>query len=563
MKRILLVLIVVAALALPTVASVSAETLAPITFESPTHTLGNVNGQDGWSKTGPFDVEVANNIGDTCSWGTQSLRISDAVTSGSFGDQTFAKPLVNAVGEATATAGAFDVGVRQSHFEMQFEIRSTQVDQQPGMHVSVSPDRGDGSRMSYLRFEDGVAGIDVYFDDVQQPGPCTPGGCANFVETQVAVGLSRAAFHTIRLTMDTLDGPGNDVVKLYIDGALVHSGTSWEDYYRYDPEASADQSPRIVRTVLFRVSGANTPANLGKGFLFDNINLKSSPSPSIELSTATPTFCNGPVDVTIDLKNVVDLYGYQFEVGYDAAKVNATGAFVTSWFNGSSVAPWNAACGAGLCKFSETLTGSAAVTGSGPVAKITLTGLASGTSNLVVKNVLLSDRDGNPTPVAAPAPLAIKVQCKATVSGKVNLQGRAKPVTDGTVTLAGPFGSYSGAFLGADGTWKIENVEYDFPAGSSYTVNAAHLLYLANEKVQAVAGDVTMATTKLWGGDANNDAIVDVSDLSCIGGHFGSVSDCGDAPGGDSSDINADGTTNVQDLSIAGGNYYKTTPQSW
>ena len=46
-------------------------------------TLGNVNGQDGWSKTGPFDVAVVANTYGFTSFGSQSLRISDAVTSGS------------------------------------------------------------------------------------------------------------------------------------------------------------------------------------------------------------------------------------------------------------------------------------------------------------------------------------------------------------------------------------------------------------------------------------------------------------------------------------------------
>src|SRR5205807_629012 len=119
--------------------------------------------------------------------------------------------------------------------------------QQPGLHVSISPDRGDGSRMSYLRFEDGVSGIDVFFDDVQ--GTINP---ANFVETQVATGLDRTVPHTVKLTLDTIDGPSNDVVKVYIDGTLVETGTSWENYYRYDSEASAEQSPRIVKTVIFQ-----------------------------------------------------------------------------------------------------------------------------------------------------------------------------------------------------------------------------------------------------------------------------------------------------------------------
>lgn len=253
-------------------------------FENPPFNLGVINGQDGWMSLGAagagcavYDQAVANSLG-TVGFGLQSLRISDAVTSGCFGDQVFAKPLVDSVGETAALPGAFSVGTKQSHFETQFDIASAvPTAQQPGMHVSVSPDRGDGSRMSYLRFEDGVAGIDVFFDEVRQPGPCVPTGCANFVESQVGTGLDRTVPHTIKLTMDTLDGPGNDVVSVYIDGTLIHTGTSWEDYYRYDPEASIEPGPRIVKTVLFRSSGAANSLDQGKGFLFDNLTVKSGP----------------------------------------------------------------------------------------------------------------------------------------------------------------------------------------------------------------------------------------------------------------------------------------------
>lgn len=128
--------------------------------------------------------------------------------------------------------------------------------------------------MSYMRFEDDASGIDVFFDDVtstQTPDSDT------FNETQVADNLSRAVPHTVKFVMDMVDGPSNDVVKLYIDGTLVHTGTSWEDYYRYDSEAVAEQSPRIVKTLIFRSSGDANPANAGKGYLFNNVNLTSGP----------------------------------------------------------------------------------------------------------------------------------------------------------------------------------------------------------------------------------------------------------------------------------------------
>ena len=254
-----------------------------VNFENPPYTLGSINGQDGWTSLGSvgsgcatYDHAVSSSF-STPGFGAQSLRISNAVTSGCFGDQTFAKPLVNAVGEASSTAGTFSVGTKQRHFEMQFDLASAVPSAvQPGLHMSVSPDRGDGSRMSYLRFEDNAAGIDVFFDDVQQPIPCTPSGCANFVETKIAT-LDRSVSHKIKLSLDTLDGPSNDIVKVWIDGTLVHTGTSWEDYYRFDPEASAEQSPRIVKTVLFRTSGDAALATLGKGFLIDNLSTLSGP----------------------------------------------------------------------------------------------------------------------------------------------------------------------------------------------------------------------------------------------------------------------------------------------
>lgn len=242
-----------------------------VNFESPTYSLGNINGQDGWTKTGPYDVQVVSNSYGFASFGLQSLRTSDAITSGSFGDQTFAKPLADAVGEVDSTDGSFSRGTLQRHFQMQFDIASSTPSAQAGMHVSVSPDRGDGSRMSYLRFDDSATGIDVFFDDVQ--GTTNP---ANFVETQVG-SLTRTVSHTIKLTMDAVDGPSNDVVKVWIDGVLVHTGTSWENYYRFDSESAFEQSPRIVKTVLFRESGGANPANAGGGFLIDNYSALSGP----------------------------------------------------------------------------------------------------------------------------------------------------------------------------------------------------------------------------------------------------------------------------------------------
>src|SRR3989344_8275513 len=69
-----------------------------VDFEDPPYALGNINGQDGWVFTGPYDAEVDSSLG-TVGFGAQSLRMSNAVTSGSFGDWGFSKSLGDGAGE--------------------------------------------------------------------------------------------------------------------------------------------------------------------------------------------------------------------------------------------------------------------------------------------------------------------------------------------------------------------------------------------------------------------------------------------------------------------------------
>ncbi|MDB5204509.1 MAG: hypothetical protein JWP09_537 [Candidatus Taylorbacteria bacterium] len=230
-----------------------------------TFNLGSINGQGGWSSTGGFDEGVVDNTYGYTSFGCKVFRLSNAITSDGFGNQTFTPSIANEAGETGATNAGLSGGTRQSHFEAQFDFTSASALVQPNLSVSVSPDRGDGSRMSYLAFNDTVGGIDVVFYDVQ--GTTTP---ANFVATTVATGLSRTAVHTAKFVIDYVDGPSNDIVKIYIDGTLVHTGTTWENYYRYDSEASAEQTTRTTDSLIFRVKNPAQVANSGKGFLFDN-----------------------------------------------------------------------------------------------------------------------------------------------------------------------------------------------------------------------------------------------------------------------------------------------------
>lgn len=270
----LAILIIAALLAVP----VLADSLA-INFE--TYALGTVNGQDGWSSTGSagggcavYDHVVAANTYGYASFGTQSLRMSNAVTSGCFGDHTFSKSLLNETGETTAGNDGMSGGTRQNYFEAQWDFASTVPGaEQPGLSVVASPDRGDGARMSWVQMRDTPTGLEVNFYDYQSGAVeigCVVG--SNFIFSNVASGLDRTVPHTIKVTMEFVDGPANDVVKVYVDGVLGHTGTSWEDYFR---ECEGNPT-RTVDSVLFRTGGAAAPGTLGFGFVIDNLSLNSS-----------------------------------------------------------------------------------------------------------------------------------------------------------------------------------------------------------------------------------------------------------------------------------------------
>ena len=163
---------------------------------------GTVNGQDGWKVTGPYDQAVVGVPGD------RALRISNAITAGSFGDMTFSKRVTKAASENEAN------NVLVNEFTV--KAPDTFV---PGLIVSISPDDGQGSRMSYLRLEDNSDGVKVFWRD------------ATFTDRQIAT-LDRSARHTFKIETTFVKGDDNDVVRVTIEGDQKVRGASWENYYR-------------------------------------------------------------------------------------------------------------------------------------------------------------------------------------------------------------------------------------------------------------------------------------------------------------------------------------------
>ncbi len=230
--------------------------------------LGNINGQGGWSKTGGYDVAVVANTWGYSGFGSQSLRISNAVTSGSFGDHTFSPSTADEAGETTAENGGLSGGTRQPYYYAEFQVASAVPgSQQPGLRIQASPDRGDGARMSYVGLEDTASGILIDFYNYNMAGD-------SFDYFAVAT-VSRNTPHTVGIEMIFVDGLSNDIVNIYVDGTLMLTDTSWEDYFVVYQGGFS----RTVDSIAFFTRGTAAPGTAGNGFVIDNVSVTTGPVP--------------------------------------------------------------------------------------------------------------------------------------------------------------------------------------------------------------------------------------------------------------------------------------------
>lgn len=252
---------------------------------------GTVNGQDGWKSAVPgdipslphgYDQQVVANSGAPADFGGQSLRLSNGYNQSplagppEFHFQTYSKPTTNAAGES----------LPNTEYTAQFSFISVKPSvQQPGLFISVSPDDGEGGRMSYISLEDVPTGIDVTFYDTSTDG--------DFVPYDLGT-LRRDVPHTIKFWMKLNPGPNTDLVRIYIDGHDVgQCFTTWEGFYR-----SVSQAVPISDTLQFRSTGDQVNESLvGHGYLFDNVSITTANGPG-------PPGCDVPIEKQADKRTV-------------------------------------------------------------------------------------------------------------------------------------------------------------------------------------------------------------------------------------------------------------------
>ena len=267
MRRTLMVLAMATGIALLTSGVAAAQSSTD--FEG--LPLGTVNEKDGWtsappgggvpSPTGEFDQAIVANSGAPAAFGTQSLRMSNRWASGAFDFQTYSGPVTPAAGENQAN----------TVYDARFSFISTRPQaQQPGLYMTISPDNGQGGRMSWIDMRDTDEGIRVDLSDASGAG-------GKFVTHHAGV-LSREEPHTIRFWIKVIEGPANDLMRLFIDGEdLGDCFTTWEGYYR-----NLGQAVPMIDRLQFRLSVPWPEPLADAGYLFDNVTATTSSSASTE-----------------------------------------------------------------------------------------------------------------------------------------------------------------------------------------------------------------------------------------------------------------------------------------
>ena len=260
----------------------------------------SVNGQGGWTvedqwgntswgnNPAEYDEEVTAD-GTNMVW-----RVSNAVTTGGLSDQPMSH-VADAAGE-TGSALWNDRGPDHTHplsppnpgeyastpyFYGAFDFRSATAAAQSDLAISISPTakQFDG-RQSYVSLvDDGVNGFDVFFYETGHTGDIW-GNSDTWVE--IASDLSYSGWHNIEFSMEFVDGLqnvggdlyGNDIVNVYVDGSLAHTGSSWETYF-YGADPYGTGAPHAVNALTFALRGTAAPTTLGGGFYFDNVEVSN------------------------------------------------------------------------------------------------------------------------------------------------------------------------------------------------------------------------------------------------------------------------------------------------
>jgi MYXO-CTERM domain-containing protein len=283
-----------------------------------TYNLGSIRDQNGWTTTDNFTTSVTVGNWDQAIVdvaGTKVWRMSNAVTTGGFSNQTCSyssAAVAGEVGAGNSTTGALwndrgSVGssptpsqhgafASSTQFYCKVDFRSATGGAQSGLQLDLhAAARQSGGRQTGLRIVDSGSGFSLVAYEAGANG-------SNFNNTTgaidspvtVASGLSYSALHTLEMTIDFVAGldsvggavVGNDIVRYYLNGSLIHTGSTFEAYWAlnnpWNAQYAATGASRRIQAVdalMFRSTGPAAAGTAGAGFYFEDVTVANVPAP--------------------------------------------------------------------------------------------------------------------------------------------------------------------------------------------------------------------------------------------------------------------------------------------
>lgn len=198
-------------------------------------------------------------------------RLSNAADTGTLGNAPQSPHMNGVAGETGALNDAGRGAPSSNTFFASLDIKSATGGPQTGLGLGISGAAFD-QRHGFIRVVDDGDGLDLQFFDTVGTG---------FNLTTIAEDLSYTEWFNVAIEVIFVDGftsggfgdsdaVGNDIVNIYLNQNLIHTGTSWESVYAPSGHAEAIDSLNFARS---GTAGNVTaiPDHLGGGLYYDNI----------------------------------------------------------------------------------------------------------------------------------------------------------------------------------------------------------------------------------------------------------------------------------------------------
>lgn len=160
------------------------------------------------------------------------------------------------------------------------------------LHIELAAVARQSSwRQTYLKITDSGAGFDVVVNEKNTTAGVTYTSeyDANVQSKTltIATGLSYTATHTLETKIYFVDGistvdghyVGNDIVEVYLNGNLIHTGSTWEALYMgWQTSLIVPPRKQAVDALQFRTEKPSQTANAGQGFYFSRVVVTNPPA---------------------------------------------------------------------------------------------------------------------------------------------------------------------------------------------------------------------------------------------------------------------------------------------